>query len=238
MKSVFLSNFFEKRKTVETLIDESRVDAGYYLFLFFSTFIVALGLIFGNAVIIMAGMLIAPILSPILSLGMGIATTSRRAIVRSVIILIRTAVLITGISFVVAFLTGQRGITDEMILASSPDIWLFLVAFFSGIVAAYSWIKQNTSVTLPSIALSISIIVPLSAVGIVLGSLPMLHEVLFGATVLFAINLLWVVVASTIVFVLFGFSNLQQWQEKKIEDEKNILAEIKKDKEEAKNAIT
>ncbi|PIQ91973.1 MAG: hypothetical protein COV70_01660 [Parcubacteria group bacterium CG11_big_fil_rev_8_21_14_0_20_39_22] len=226
-KSVFLSNIFEQRKTIDTLLEESRVDADYYLFLFFGTFITVLGLIFGNAVIIMAGMIITPILFPVLSLGMGLATVSKKAITRATLILFKSSILVFAISIVITFLTNENNITEQMLIASRPDIWLFLIAFFSGIVAAYSWMRKGTSIALPSIALSVSLIVPLSAVGISVSIAPFSREIFSGALMLFVINLLGVVLASTIVFLLFGFSNLQQWQDNKIKEEKE---EEKKDK--------
>ena len=114
-----------------------------------------------------------------------------------------------------------------MQLASDLNLIFFLTAFASGIIAAFAWVKENTSSMLPGIAVTVALIPPLAVSGI---GASMFSKVLFsGSFSLFLINFLGIVLASTIVFVLFGFPRLQRVEEEKIKEEQ---AQEKKEKEE------
>ena len=223
-KSVLGASFFDKKKTIETLIEESRVNTTFYLYLSFGAFISTLGLLLDNAIVIIGAILIAPILFPILSLGMGIVTSSPDAIKRSLKNLSKSILITIGVAFFTSFIVNQSDTTGQLILVSTPNFLFFLVAFFSGIIAAFSWVKQETTSVLPGVAITVSLVPPLSAVGISLSVLS--RDILSGSLMLFVINLMGIVLASMVVFSLFGFSRLQTIQDKKIKDEeKEILKE-------------
>lgn len=229
---VFSSGFWEQRKTIESLVKESRTDTDFYLFLSFASFITTLGLHINNPVVIVGAMLVAPLLFPILALGMGIVTSSRDSIRRSIIILGKSIIGVVGISFLTSFLLNQRVVTEQIINASTPNLLFFFVAVFSGVIASYSWVKQSISSTLPGIAITVSLVPPLSAVGIAISLFS--RTVFSGSLMLFIINLIGIVLASILVFSLFGFASMRKIQEKTIKDEQK---EIEKEKEE-KESVT
>lgn len=216
-KPILFTSFFDQRKSVEHLVEESHADGDYYLFLTFGAFITTLGLLINNPVVIVGAMLVAPILFPILALGMGVVTASREAISRSVRNLAKSIILVIIVSALTAFLINQTEVTEQLILVSSPNFLFFLIAFFSGVVAAYSWAKQNVSSSLPGVAITVSLLPPISAVGIAM-TLGM-RDVFSGSLMLFFINLLGIALASIVVFSLFGFSALGRFQDEKIEEE-------------------
>ncbi len=220
IKPVFFTNFFEQKKAIESLIRESRANTSFYLFLSIAAFISTLGFMVNNAVVISGGMLVAPLLIPILSLGMGIAMSSMGAIGRAMKTLAKSVVTVFLISFLTAFFLSGTGtaITEQMKFASDLNIITFLVAFASGIVAAYSVVKESTYSVLPSIAVTVSLLPPLSVVGI---AASLFSKDLFASSfTLFLVNFLGIVVASTIVFALFGFSGLQSIQERRLAEER------------------
>jgi len=215
--SVFLTSIFEQKKTVDTLLSESRATGEFYLFLSFGAFITTLGLILNNPVVIIGAMLIAPILFPIMALGMGISTSSKEAIMRSLKILLRSIFVVFGISFVTAFLINSGDVTDQIKLASTPNFIFVMVAFFSGVIASYSWVRQEAQKTLPGVAVTVSLLPPLASVGIAVSLLS--RDVFSGAILLFFINLIGIVFASILIFSLFNFSKVQKFQEEKIQKE-------------------
>lgn len=217
VKPVFLTNFFEQKKTVETLSEESRADADFYLFLGASAIITTLGLVLDSSIAVIGGMLVAPLLFPILSLGMGVTTSSKEAIARSFKIILQSIGLVLAFSVALAFLTKANGATEVMQLASEATTGHFLIAIVAGTVASFSWVKQDINATLPSIAVSVSLIPPLTTVGIGISVLD--QSIIAGASFLFILNLLGITLASVIIFSLFGFSNMHTVQEKIIEKE-------------------
>ncbi len=226
IKPVFFTTIFEQKRTIESLLKESQANNTFYLFLSLSTFITTLGLLSNYAVIIIGGMLVAPLLFPILALGMGIATTSFHAITRSLRTIVQSVCIVFLIAFVTTFLLNGEEVTDQMRLASNLNLIFFLTAFASGIIAAYAWVKENTSNTLPGIAVTVSLVPPLAVSGIAASFFS--RELFAGSFTLFLINFLGIVLASTIMFVLFGFPSLQKIQETKIHEEE---AEENKEKE-------
>ena len=214
---VFLTNLLGQKKTTESLLKESHASSTFYLFLFLSAFIVTLGLLINNAVVIIGGMLVAPFLFPFLLLGMGIATSNMEAIARSLKIIGTSVCIVFATSFLTTFLLNGQGATEQMKLVSTLNLVLFLVACTSGIIAACAWAKENISTTLPGIAITIALIPPLAASGIAVALLS--KELFSGSFMLFLVNFLGITVASIIVFVLFGFSQSQKTEEQKIKEE-------------------
>ncbi|PSO46411.1 MAG: hypothetical protein BRC24_02120 [Parcubacteria group bacterium SW_4_46_8] len=214
--TIFFTNFFQKRKAIQTLIEESRADADFYLFLVFSAFITTLGLLLDNPVVIIGAMLIAPILFPILSIGMGVVTFSTEAIMDGLKILGESVATVVGVSYFTSFLVEVNTITDQLSLFLDPNLVYFLVAIFSGIVAAFAWVRKEHSDPLPGVAITVSLVPPLSAFGVALTILS--RDILVGSLLLFVVNLFGIVMASIIVFSLFGFSQaeLQEYQEERI----------------------
>jgi uncharacterized hydrophobic protein (TIGR00271 family) len=224
-RPVFLTNFFEQKRSLESLLKESRADQSFYILLSLSTFITTLGFLVNSDIVIVSGMFVAPLLFPILSLGMGISTSSTDAIVRAVRTILKSIITVLIVSFVTAFLIHPQAITDQMHFVSNPDLLFFLIAFASGIVSSYAWVKEKISSSLPGIAMAVSLLPPLALAGIAL-AIP--SRALFtGSFMLFIINILGIVVASTIIFSLFGFSVLQKLEEEKIHEEK-IVDKIQK----------
>jgi len=216
-KPLIETSLFAQRKTIATLVEESRADEDFFVFLTFAAFVTTLGILLDNSVVIISGMLIAPLLSPILALGMSVVTSSTDAVKRSLRIIGKSIILVVCISAITTFFIGSGNISHQLLLASNPDVIYFLIAFFSGSIAAYAWTRQNVSATLPSVAVSVSLLVPLCALGISITYL--LPAIFSSAGLLFLLNLLAVTVASILMFSLFGFARLNDWQEQKIKEE-------------------
>ncbi len=87
----------------------------------------------------------------------------------------------------------------------------------AGIAAAFSWVKQNMSATLPGIAVAVSLIPPLATIGIGLSFFS--RDLITDSVTLFLLNTLGVVLSSIIVFSLFGYSKVQGIQDEKIKRE-------------------
>lgn len=222
--SVFPAGIFTQKRTAQKLIEESRADADFYLLLISSVFITTLGLIMNNPIVIVGAMLVAPILFPILALGLGVVTTSPKAIRRALIILGQTVAAGVGIALATTFLISTSGFTEQLDLLTDPDILLyFLISFAAGIVASFTWVSEKTAMTLPGVAITVSLVPPLAAIGVSLAFLS--QDLLVGSLLLFLINLLGVVLASVLIFSLFGFSKIRTFQEKKITEEETGEAE-------------
>lgn len=230
-KGLFAAGIFDQKRAVKKLIEESRADGDFYLLLGVAAFITTVGLLMDNSVVVVGAMLVAPILFPILALGLGVVTDSREAILRAIGILIKTLLGGVAVSFITAFLIGTSAFTEQLNLLTDPDLVLyFFISFAAGIVASYTWVSEDTSMTLPGVAISVSLVPPLSAIGVSLALLS--TDLLIGSVLLFLINLLGVVLASTIIFSLFRLYKVRAYQDKKIEEEVEEQEAVSEDAEE------
>lgn len=232
---VFSAKMFTQKRTAEKLIEESRTDTDFYLFLCSAVFITTLGLLMNNPIVIVGAMLVAPILFPILALGLGIVTSSHSAIWRALRILGKSAAAGVVVALVTTFLINASGFTEQLDLLTNPDLFLyFFISFAAGIVASFSWVKEDIALSLPGVAITVSLVPPLAAVGISLAFLS--KELLVGSAMLFLINLLGVVLAGTVIFSLFGFSQVRAYQDKVIREEEEEMEATAEDEVEPAGA--
>lgn len=217
-KSVFVSSYLDKQKAITSLLAESRDNSDFYFLLALASFIATLGLLINNTIIVLGGMLVAPLLFPILSLAMAIITSSRLAIYRGLKIIFRAIILILIVSFITSFLFAEPDVVSNGLLGYvMPDLFLFLISFATGLAVSFSWVRKDLSATLPGVAVSVSLIIPLVSLAI---GITLLDKVIIaGSITLFLINILAIVFAGMVVFSLFGFSNLQAEEEEKITEE-------------------
>ncbi|MEX2369155.1 MAG: DUF389 domain-containing protein [Candidatus Paceibacterota bacterium] len=228
-RSVFTTGLFTQKRAAKKLIDESRADTDFYLFLSIAMVLTTLGLLMDNAIVVVGAMLVAPILFPILALGLGIVTASGEAILRALRIIVISFIIGVAISFVVAFFVDTNATTEILSLLIESDLLLyFLISFGAGVVASFAWIKEDVGLSLPGVAIAVSLVPPLGAVGI---SLSLLSMSLFVSSVLlFIVNLLGVVLASIVVFSLFSFAQVRDYQDEKIKEEEEEKEHIKQEK--------
>lgn len=226
--ALFMTKLNDQRQAVDKLIHDSKADGDYYFYLIMSGFIATFGLLNNNPVIIIGAMLIAPALFPILSLGMALVTSSKIAIWR--------ATKAIGMSFLIVVLSSalltflfQTMLESEpnqsIILASSPNITSIFIALISGLIASYSWVKQSQSALLPGVAVAVSLVPPLSNIGI--GITLLSPPVFTGSLLLFILNLIGICLSSVLIFSIFGFSNLKNWQSMRLKQEQAFDSELK-----------
>ncbi|MCL4531526.1 MAG: DUF389 domain-containing protein [Chloroflexi bacterium] len=208
----------DKRVTVQRLIEESRTDRDYYLLLIISTMISTIGLLLGNASVIIGGMLISPLLTPLLSLGLSIITNNREPLIRNMSAIGKSVGLVLLVSFTTSFVMGTNNLgNSEIASRAQPSLLYVYIAILSGIGATYAWIKPKISASLPGIAVAIALVPPLCVVGIGMAQLD--RTLTTGALQMFLVNVIGVVGAATVLFSLFGFYTVRGEEEQMIEKE-------------------
>lgn len=208
-----------KQEVVRKLIQDSHIGKDFYFLLFISTLITTLGLIVNSTAVVIGGMLIAPLLSPVLALGLGVVTDNKHSLIRSVSTIIKSAFAVLFLSFITAFFIE---ITDpqntEILQRAKPSLLYIYIAVLSGFGASYAWSKPRISATLPGIAVSVALLPPLCVTGIGLALVD--KTLVAGSFQLFFINLLGIAASSAVVFSLFGFHEMRGVEQSEIIQEK------------------
>lgn len=207
----------EKKDAVLKLIEESSPTGGFYLMLLCATVIVAVGLMIGNTAVVIGGMLVSPLLAPVLSLALGMAMGDKSVMFRSLWIILITSAFVFIISWLMSLFMSFESVNVEIVSRIEPSLAYLVVALFAGIAGSFSYIKPKLNAILPGVAIAIAVLPPLSvsALGLSLGD----TDILFGALSLYLVNLVGIVLAALVVFATFGFYPLRRRAEMEVRRE-------------------
>lgn len=220
----------DKARAVEHLITESTPRHDFFLLVILSILMASFGLIQNDTAVVIGSMLIAPLLSPVLSLALGIALLDVRLMGRSLYTLAKATFFGLIVAFVVGFfLYGHLPeLTPEILARTSPNLLSVLIALVAGFAAAFTLVKPNLSATIPGIAISVSLIPPLAVTGI--GFARWELSIAKESLSLFLINVTAIVFSGLVVFILAHMYGKRPTAEKVLEKEAN---ELEKEEEQA-----
>ncbi len=214
---VWLSQYIKPldRKHRNDAIDYIRTASSpgfdYFFLVILSGAIATLGLINDSAAVIIGAMVIAPLMSPILGVGLGsitadtnLARNAASALIRGALISILLAALLTLSNLYLPFVPSLTEIPNEILTRTQPTPNDLIIALAGGLAAAYAISQPQLSAALPGVAIATALMPPLSVIGIGIGLGR--WDIAGGATLLFVTNAVTIAFAATLVFFLEGFS--------------------------------
>ena len=191
---------------------------GYNLWLLIaSAGIASVGLDVNSPAVIIGAMLISPLMSPILGIGLSIGTVDRDMLWHAN----RNFGIAVFISFATSFFyffispLGQP--TAEMYARIEPTLLDVFVAFFGGVAGIVAGSRAEKTNALPGVAIATALMPPLCTSGFGLATGRM--EFLFGAFYLFFLNAVFISISTYFVVRLLKFpraSYMDPEREKKI----------------------
>lgn len=215
----------EKKAAVERLIESSSPTRSFFLVLTLSAIIAASGILLNSAPIVIGGMLVSPLLSPILAISLGITVADPQLIMRSLLVLLKSMVFTIVIALLIALFTVDRELNAEILSRSAPDLAYFVVALASGIAATFTISKEGFSEQLVGVAVAIALLPPLAVFGIAISFFD--WSIAAGSILLFLVNLTGILLGSLIIFSLFRFYPAKTAVVKELKEEEKTLEEEK-----------
>lgn len=199
---------------------------GFFFMLGIASAIATFGLIVNSAPTIIGAMIIAPLMSPILSLSYGLVLLDRRLITLSIITVATGTILVVAISSMCSMLFGLRIAGSEIISRTSPTLFDLGVALAAGGAAAFSQTRRSIANSIAGVAIAVALVPPLavSGMGLALGQRAALESgislaefgplegginIAAGAFTLFLTNLIGIVVVAMLVFI---FQRYGDWK--------------------------
>ena len=198
-----------RSEVIEQLDKASSPGFDFFLFVFLSCIIATFGLITNSVAVIIGAMLVAPLMSPILAISMASVAGEGRVFQRALLALIEGVVLAVILSFIVSWITQQlpfgvlHELPSEVSSRTQPTPIDLGIALAGGVAAAYALAQPHLSAALPGVAIATALMPPLCTIGI--GISLSNQKVALGASLLFATNLVAILFAGILVFVLLGF---------------------------------
>jgi len=192
-----------KNSVVDKLLSQSQENSTYYTLLVVSTLIIGSGILLSNSFIIIGGIVMAPVLNPILVIALSIAVGELTPIKNVAFLLLKSfvLVLIAAVLLSVVFSPAQNLELFENTMRTA--ILYFIVAVSSGVGATFGLVRREISRILPGTAIAVSLIPPLVLMGIWIGAYNV--ELVRYYIMVFLFNVCGVIVGSIIVFSLLKF---------------------------------
>jgi uncharacterized hydrophobic protein (TIGR00271 family) len=184
--------------------DARQFDAVYFAMLILSCLIALLGLLLNSPAIIIGGMLISPMMGPILACGIALTTADgvlgRKA---SWNLALSTGEVVL-IAVIATWLSPLKTPTPEILARTNPNLMDLLVAFFSGLAGTLALSSRKSGLAiLPGVAIATAVMPPLATVGYGLSTGQWVLA--RGAFMLFSTNVTAIVISAELVFFLVGF---------------------------------
>lgn len=168
-----------------------------------SIMIASLGLDLDSSAVIIGAMLISPLMSPILGIGLGVGTNDRETLViafRQFVISIIIALITSTVYFK---LTPLGSLTDMIASRTAPTLLDGFVAIFGGLAGIISITRKDKSNAIPGVAIATALMPPLcvTGYGIATGDL----HIALNSFYLFFLNSFFIAVTSYLIIRLLKF---------------------------------
>ena len=211
----------ELDEVVTRMFARHRRDAvSYWLQLMLAMGIATLGLALGSTAVVIGAMLIAPLMGPLLGLGMALVVGSPALTVRS---LGRTLGSIAAVVLGAAALTFALPFHDmnpEISSRTFPTALDLMIAIFVALAAVTAAVRNGSDSvsTAAGTAIGIALIPPLCVMGLGVGIRD--WEIASGASMLFVTNFTAILFVSVVSFWALGFETVgaEGWERATIEE--------------------
>jgi len=189
-------------KIIQEINDRAIPDLGFMLLTIFSTLIVAFGLIIDNSAVVIGGMIISPLLWPILALSIAVIKGRIKALKKNLFTLLKVTLVIFLVAFVVGIFSPFLGESNEVLLRTEPTLFELFIALAAGFIGTFAVAHPRLSGALAGVVAAVALVPPLAVMGILFaeGNLTLAT----GAALLYFTNLIAITLAAVILFLVVG----------------------------------
>ncbi len=160
-----LSQGVDKRSVIAEISLKKSMSGANSWMLMCSIVIASIGLDINSAAVIIGAMLISPLMSPILAIGLGVAINDTDML-KDALFQFSIAVGIAVITSTIYFTISPFGeMTEQISYRTEPTFLDIPIAFFGGLAGIVSIARKDISTSLPGVAIATALMPPLCVVG-------------------------------------------------------------------------
>ncbi len=187
----------DKRGTINEIKNKKSMSGANAWMLMCSIVIASVGLNTNSPAVIIGAMLISPLMSPILGIGLAVGINDKDTLKKSLAHFSMAVVIALVTSTIYFSITPLGGITEEISARTAPGPLDIFIALFGGIAGIVSIARKDISTTLPGVAIATALMPPLcvTGYGIAAGNM----EIALSSLFLFFINTVFVSFATYII---------------------------------------
>ncbi len=199
----YIHSIFNLRETADFEKTKSTISGGVSLrgynlwILVCAAMLASIGLDTNSTAVIIGAMLISPLMSPILGVGLSLAINDRQVLIRSLRNLTIAVVISLSASIIYFFLSPLGEPTPELQARTFPTLLDVLIALFGGIAGIVSISRHEQTNAIPGVAIATALMPPLCTAGF--GIATANWNYFLGAFYLFFINAIFISLATYLI---------------------------------------
>ena len=176
--------------------------------------IATLGLANDQPAAVIAAMVVAPLMTPVLGIACSMTLGLVRQTLRLVTVVATASLFAVAFGWIISASLVVHQLTGEELSRTTPRLRDFMIALAAGAAGMYSVVRKDLSGVVPGVAIAVALVPPLATIGIVLE----LQEwtLARGAALLYAMNVMAIVVAAIVVLLITDFMQSPPWRDPKV----------------------
>ncbi len=198
-----LRDGLDRKGTVERIKSNIVMQGANVWLLICSIFVASLGLDLNSSAVIIGAMLISPLMSPILGIGLAVGIYDRKLLAKSLINYGIALFIALTTSIIYFYLTPFGAETPEIMARTQPHLLDVLVAFFGGVAGIVASSRKDLINAVPGVAIATALMPPVCVAGFGIANLN--WEIFSGAIYLFFLNTVFVALATYLIVRLLRY---------------------------------
>lgn len=193
----------DKWGTIKEIKSKQSMSGANAWMLLCSIIIASIGLNLNSQAVIIGAMLISPLMSPILGIGLAIGINDKDALYHAIMHFAAAIIIALLASFIYFLFTPLKEFTEQIHARTEPTFLDVIIAIFGGIAGIISIARKDISTTLPGVAIATALMPPLCVAGYGLATASL--GIALKAFYLFFLNSFFVALATYIFIRLMKF---------------------------------
>ena len=176
----------------------------FWILLVLASIIASAGVVADSTATVIGAMIVAPLMTPILGTTLAVILADRTNLIRSVVLVVSGAAAAIAIGYLMGvFVLGDvvAATNGQVAGRVSPSVVDLVAALATGVVGSVALARPDISDTLPGVAIAISLVPPLTVVGLTAEAGA--WDESWGALLLFATNVAAILVTGIIVMAVY-----------------------------------
>lgn len=181
----------------------------FWILITLSSIIATAGVVADSAATVIGAMIVAPLMTPVLGTVLSVVLADRTNLIRSLLLVAGGALTAIAIGWLVGLIVVNDVVAEtnsQVAGRVNPRLIDLLAALATGAVGSVALVRRDISDTLPGVAIAISLVPPLSVVGLTFESGEPGQSL--GALLLFLTNVAAILGSGTVVMAIYGAHRL------------------------------